>query len=947
MGASRTYTMHRTAAISLKHNAGTRVCHLLRSAVLRALCLCALTCFTSASAQVLRESQRNLTVELDSSLQDRNFDFEDGLRDWIKSGVAFDSQPIDGAIIQTDRVNAVKLGGDYWRGISYPVGHHGHYLIMTDDNSIGTLTSIDFILSESRRYLSFLIAGSEDISHERLELQVLVSSENEASTLENQIVEWMMKRHLSEKHIRAPVTDGQYVVAVSETGDNLDLLQQKTIEIPRFLLGHTARLKIIDASSSAHIDVDFIRFSANPPNPYRAPVWGYADYHTHPMSYMGFGALNGVHTLWGQPGRSYDSYVNDQTLISRDIPKCIKGHGGGPLAEVFINQSEERIHLDGVQEELRDFLLGRLTGHKRSGGPDFTNFPSFLSGAHEQMHITQIRRNYDGGLRLMVAIAVHNLGAEYLASKVANGQIVPSTEREVVEAEVCEMRRLAEANDTWMQIAYSPDQAREIIRQNKLAIILGIEIDRLGELDPSNSAKPEDEVQYLWNLGIRVVTPIHAVDNRLGGASVFLDVYNWLNDFLNRGQYNLRPQELAMVPPQFFEVRDGGCSTLPHAERGECVLYHLDGEQNRVVINHNLLLTFPSFGLTPNLKSVPTPEYANFQGDKNLHGLTAYGRSYIETLMNHSMIIDTAHMSDLSVKDVFEIIGNNLVRKHPDCIGFSLNTDVQSSCYEEAYPTIISHAHFRAQSFYDEATTVKDFRPREYDISDRNIEMVRRVGGVLGPFVTEGPISPPPNQTETSFKNDCAMSSKGFGYAFRYGLQEMRGRGVGMATDFTFIPNVGPRFGREACWAYHLASNARKERSLNPGQFATDVQDKGVVYKEFTPARTVRVGNNLPLTVYEMGRRRFDFNIDGLAHYGLVPDMLQDLKNLGLPAADFEALFSSAESYVQMWEKIWRISGCEFNAHCGFVPPKQDCENACQDICPKSSNVRKLATRRQ
>jgi hypothetical protein len=34
------------------------------------------------------------------------------------------------------------------------------------------------------------------------------------------------------------------------------------------------------------------------------------------------------------------------------------------------------------------------------------------------VHRTQIRRNYDGGLRLLVAIATHNRGADYLASKV-------------------------------------------------------------------------------------------------------------------------------------------------------------------------------------------------------------------------------------------------------------------------------------------------------------------------------------------------------------------------------------------------------------------------------------------------------------------------------------------------------------------------------------------------
>ncbi len=50
-----------------------------------------------------------------------------------------------------------------------------------------------------------------------------------------------------------------------------------------------------------------------------------------------------------------------------------------------------------------------------------------------------------------------------------------------------------------------------------------------------------------------------------------------------------------------------------------------------------------------------------------------------------------------------------------------------------------------------------------------------------------------------------------------------------------------------------------------------------------------------------MSDRLHDYNKDALAHYGLVPDMLQDLKNLGMTNTDFESLFSSAEVYLQLW----------------------------------------------
>jgi hypothetical protein len=57
-----------------------------------------------------------------------------------------------------------------------------------------------------------------------------------------------------------------------------------------------------------------------------------------------------------------------------------------------------------------------------------------------------------------------------------------------------------------------------------------------------------------------------------------------------------------------------------------------------------------------------------------------------------------------------------------------------------------------------------------------------------------------------------------------------------------------------------------------------------------------------PLTRSTAGRRDFDINLDGMAHYGLLPDFIQDLRNVGLTEADLNPLFNSAEHYIQMWE---------------------------------------------
>jgi hypothetical protein len=76
-------------------------------------------------------------------------------------------------------------------------------------------------------------------------------------------------------------------------------------------------------------------------------------------------------------------------------------------------------------------------------------------------------------------------------------------------------------------------------------------------------------------------------------------------------------------------------------------------------------------------------------------------------------------------------------------------------------------------------------------------------------------------------------------------------------------------------------------------------------------------GSNEPLRRHVFGNRDFDINIDGPAHYGMLPDFLQDVANSHpRPAAVgsyFEPLFSSAESYITMWEKARRIAGLRDN----------------------------------
>jgi hypothetical protein len=66
-------------------------------------------------------------------------------------------------------------------------------------------------------------------------------------------------------------------------------------------------------------------------------------------------------------------------------------------------------------------------------------------------------------------------------------------------------------------------------------------------------------------------------------------------------------------------------------------------------------------------------------------------------------------------------------------------------------------------------------------------------------------------------------------------------------------------------------------------------------------------GNNEPLRRHIVGVRDWDVNLDGVAHYGMLPDFLQDVKNIGVKPSQLSVLFNSANDYIKTWEKAERM----------------------------------------
>jgi hypothetical protein len=75
-------------------------------------------------------------------------------------------------------------------------------------------------------------------------------------------------------------------------------------------------------------------------------------------------------------------------------------------------------------------------------------------------------------------------------------------------------------------------------------------------------------------------------------------------------------------------------------------------------------------------------------------------------------------------------------------------------------------------------------------------------------------------------------------------------------------------------------------------------QGNRVVVAACTGGMTVR-----PDQLWARGSEEESFNYTGLSHIGMYPDMIQDLKNIGLTTKDLIPLFQSAEGYLQTWER--------------------------------------------
>jgi microsomal dipeptidase-like Zn-dependent dipeptidase len=311
---------------------------------------------------------------------------------------------------------------------------------------------------------------------------------------------------------------------------------------------------------------------------------GFADLHLHQFANLAFGG----NVIWGDSsGPPADS-----------LRPCDAIHG-------------RRGRRDWIGNVSRALFAGAswraLLGHDTHGYPSFSGWPAWHDFSHQLAHEQMLKRAVDGGLRLVVVVALHN----ELLCRLKHRLHLTSDDRDAVDvqleaAHAFEARVDAAAGGPgtgWYRIVRTPGEARAVVASGRLAVVLGVEVDNIFGGYSEADLTPEllsAAVERYYQAGVRHVIPLHFRDNAFGGAAFALPLH-W--------------------------SRNSG-----------------------VISAANPVPSLPVYRMTTDPGGDSGYRYRG--GRCNTRGLTPLGHRLVRELMARGMLIDTDHMSARTRSDV-------------------------------------------------------------------------------------------------------------------------------------------------------------------------------------------------------------------------------------------------------------------------------------------------------
>lgn len=569
--------------------------------------------------------------------------------------------------------------------------------------------------------------------------------------------------------------------------------------------------------------------------------------------------------LWGYADLHCHPFANLAYGGEGQHGSLIFGRPLGPLDQALpcCNHAHGVFHQGSILPLFLDHQHAGFDGH-----PTFDDWPSHETMIHQQMYVEWIRRAHASGLRLMVATAVNNeqLGALYW------GPNVDVTDRPAIGRQVEATKEMIRQNASWMALATTPAEARLAIQSGKLAVILGVEVDSLLGGKIRNAADYDDvkasqRLSALFRAGVRMITPVHLSDNALGGCAIFDDRFALSSHYL----FDYYRKELPSANKWFAIDR-----AIPAADLDgvEFLSGTMEGTSNLIALyGHGF------------------PDYVGQRrdGHVNARGLSAGGAHFLRQMMRRGMLIDVDHMS-----------------MH--------TTDGALSLAESfGYPLVSSHVRVRGVALprppgQSWVRGVAD----EGMKSDRQLARLKALGSVVGIITHLGPVRGiGGSEAGGAARTRSYDTSESWAIAFDHVVDRLGLTGVGLGTDFNgFYAQPGPRFAVKGAGARFFREITEHFGMTGLSQHFAD---------HLTPlthdARPIQYGHDIIPRMARaieralVGKRAYDLNVDGLAHYGMIPDFLVDVALQRGGWDRVEPVFRSAEAVVNAWQRCVDRSG--------------------------------------
>jgi microsomal dipeptidase-like Zn-dependent dipeptidase len=368
---------------------------------------------------------------------------------------------------------------------------------------------------------------------------------------------------------------------------------------------------------------------------------GLVDLHTHPAAHLGFG----TQLFYGPPD-------GDPAI---DFAYCNVYHGGpgvdNPDGNLIRNTVVDQIAKQGYPPSW---------DHSRSGWPDFPAWPTWHDRLHQQVRVEMLERAWQGGLRVIVALAVNN----HTLAKVSQTQ-GPYDDKSSGDFQIAAIKEIV-SNQSFMELALSPSDVRQIVGAGKLAVVIGVELDCIGnfyipsDLDtdhctyPFNPApSPDDirvEVNRLFGSGVRYFFPVHVLDNVFGGAALYEMEFNVANRYEFDSFY---------VPE-------------PAPASSQIGFIYVPGEDFWAQVTDDplgIIAQSLSLGFDPQNYPPPPPTKTGHRNSRRLQD--PQGHAVLDALMRVGAMIDIDHMGERTVHDTLDhtrpvnyplFAGHNVIR---------------------------------------------------------------------------------------------------------------------------------------------------------------------------------------------------------------------------------------------------------------------------------------------